>query len=140
MRYTVRAVRANFHLILATFAACAVLCGGPFGTGADAAAVHAAAGPIRGVTTLPPAPPAPSTPPGAYGARRDFERGYVGNNPEPGDFWHRDNDFKARDYMFKHDPQPEFAAPPAPVSRPRPGGVTLPETRVSIPKGRGFKP
>jgi hypothetical protein len=52
----------------------------------------------------------------------------VDNNPEPGDFYHRDNDFKARDYMFKYGPQPEFAAPPMPPAHPRPGGVTLPET------------
>jgi hypothetical protein len=116
-------VHANFRLTFTTLAALAVLCAGAFG--ANSAAVYTAAGPIRGVTTLPPAPPAP---PGTYGARRDFERGYVGNNPEPGDFWHRDNDFKARDFMFKYGPQPEFAAPPAPAARLRPGDVTLPET------------
>jgi hypothetical protein len=117
---------AYYRLTFTLLAAFAVLCAGA--SDADAAAVYTAAGPIRGVTTLPPAPPAPSAPPGAYGTRRDFERGYVGNNPEPGDFWHRDNDFKAREYMFKYGPQPEFAAPPAPAARPRPGDVTLPET------------
>jgi hypothetical protein len=33
----------------------------------------------------------------------------------------RDNDFKARDYQFRHGPQPEYAAPPPALEQTTPG-------------------
>jgi hypothetical protein len=87
----------------------------PSGLSAQAKAasspVYLAAGPVRGVGTLRPLPPLHSSPPSAYsGNPQDFHRGYVGNGPN--DPWHRDNDFKARDYQFRYGPLPEYATPP----------------------------
>ncbi|MDR1947198.1 MAG: hypothetical protein LBQ51_08560 [Desulfovibrio sp.] len=105
-------MRVYLCLILSAFAA---LCAELSGAGASPADLYTAPGPVRGVGTLRPGPPMPAARPGAYGNHSDYLRGYVGNNPEPGDFWHRENDFKARDYLFKYGPQPEFASPPGTV-------------------------
>ena len=74
-----------------------------------------AAGPVRGVGALGHGPPAQAAPPPrpAYGgAPGDYARGYEGMNPMPGDFWHRESDFRARNYTTRHGPPPIYAAPP----------------------------
>ncbi|MDR2744204.1 MAG: hypothetical protein LBB66_03250 [Desulfovibrio sp.] len=81
------------------------------GPQAASSPVYLAAGPVRGLGTLRPLPPPRSAPPPPYsGNPQDFHRGYAGNSPN--DPWHRDNDFKARDYQLRYGPQPEYAAPP----------------------------
>lgn len=80
-----------------------------------------AAGPVRGIGALGPGPPAQPAPPPrpAYGGTPgDYARGYEGMSPTPGDFWHRESDFRARDYTTRHGPPPAYAAP----SRPPVGG------------------
>ncbi|MDL2267634.1 hypothetical protein LJC46_06570 [Desulfovibrio sp. OttesenSCG-928-G15] len=100
------------------------------------------------------APPRPT-----YGSSPyDYRRGYVGNSPYPGDPWHRDADFKARNYMLRHGPAPEDASPPAqyphqPLKTPRlpstpkpplPGdndyGPTAPRSYRGVRPGSGLSP
>ncbi|MDL2216580.1 hypothetical protein LJB81_02460 [Desulfovibrio sp. OttesenSCG-928-M14] len=73
-----------------------------------------APGAVRGSSYGRYAPPPPlprSAPPSHYGSQHDYHRGYVGNRP--GDIWHRDADFKARDYQFRHEAPPPAAQAPA---------------------------
>lgn len=92
-----------------------------------------AAGTVKGVGTLGYGAPAPATPPpSSYGnAPGDYRRGYEGPSPTPGDPWHREGDFKARDYQFRHGPQPGYAEPPQPAAPP--AGLPSPEY-PSLPK------
>ena len=73
-----------------------------------------AAQPVRGVGTMGYGSPAPSAPPrSSYGnTPGNYQRGYEGNSPSPGDPWNREADFKARNYQLRHGAQPEFASPP----------------------------
>lgn len=90
--------------------------GSPFGPG-----ILVAASSIGGTGRLgfgAPAQPAPSAP-NSYGTPGGYVRGYEGSAPN--DFWHRDNDFYQRDYMFKHGPQPNYATPPTGLSSSSPG-------------------
>lgn len=91
-----------------------------------------AAGTIRGVGTMGYGPSTPGAPPrSSYGnTPGDFNRGYEGNSPSPGDPWNREADFKARNYQFRHGPQPQFATPPR-----SPEGTTAPSPGLpSLPK------
>ena len=75
-----------------------------------------AAGPIRGVGSLGASPPAQSAPPPrpAYGGTPgDYARGYEGTTPTP-DPWHRESDFRDRNYILRHSPPPAYAAPSQP--------------------------
>jgi len=49
-----------------------------------------------------------------YGTPGGYVRGYEGWGPN--DFWHRDSDFRQRDYQFKHGPPPQYATPPSGLS------------------------
>ncbi len=91
-----------------------------------------AAGPVRGVDTFGFGAPAPAAPPpSGYGSSpRDFERGYEGISPVPGDIWHRETDFRARDYMQRNSPPPPGATEPSVPLREIP---PAPET-PSLPK------
>lgn len=82
----------------------------------------AASGLVKGVGTMGyGAPAAPTPPPSSYGnTPGDFVRGYEGNSPVPGDPWNREADLRARDYMLKHGPAPQYATPPAEVGKPTP--------------------
>ena len=75
-----------------------------------------AAGPIRGVGSLGASPPVRSAPPPrpAYGGTPgDYARGYEGTTPTP-DPWHRESDFRDRNYMLRHSSPPAYATPPQP--------------------------
>lgn len=74
----------------------------------------------RGVPALGAPKHMPHSPPPAYGGSpRDYQRGYVGHSPGS-DPWHRDSDFKARDYQFRYGPPPQVSAPPPLPSRTSP--------------------
>ncbi|MDR1490731.1 MAG: hypothetical protein LBS65_09690 [Desulfovibrio sp.] len=99
---------------------------------AGSSPVHLAAGPVRGLGTLRPLPPLRASPPSPYSNNpQDFHRGYVGNSPN--DPWHRDNDFKARDYQLRYGPQPEYAAPPRSYDPAAPGPSIDPPSVLSGP-------
>lgn len=75
-----------------------------------------AAGPIRGVGSLGASPPVQSAPPPrpAYGGTPgDYARGYEGTTPTP-DPWHRESDFRDRNYILRHSSPPAYATPPHP--------------------------
>lgn len=96
-----------------------------------------AAGTIRGVGTLGyggSASPS-SPPPRSYGgAPGDYGRGYEGLSPANGDPWHRESDFKARDYIMRHSPAPALAAPPQTLPG-TPAGPGLPDQPLpTLPK------
>ena len=75
--------------------------------------VAAAGGGIGGVPGMGYGSPAPaSPPPSSYGGTPgDYGRGYEYGNPN--DTWHRESDFRARDYMTKHGQPPQYASPPS---------------------------
>jgi hypothetical protein len=52
--------------------------------------------------------------PGSYGTPGGYRRGYEG--AAPNDFWHRDTDFFARDYLLRNSPPAPTASPPAGLS------------------------
>ena len=83
----------------------------PFGPGTLVAATS-----IGGSGALGFGQPAQGTPPGqsTYGTPGGYARGYEGFAPN--DFWHRDSDFRQRDYQFKHGPPPNYATPPSGLS------------------------
>jgi hypothetical protein len=87
-----------------------------------------AAGSVRGVGTLGYGSSArPAPPPPAYGGTPgDYARGYEGLSPAHGDPWHRESDFKARDYLMRHGPQPDLAAPPRGSAPPLPAESRFP--------------
>ena len=75
-----------------------------------------AAGPIRGVGSLGASPPVRSAPPPrpAYGGTPgDYARGYEGTTPTP-DPWHRESDFRDRNYILRHSSPPAYATPSQP--------------------------
>ena len=75
-----------------------------------------AAGPIRGVGSLGASPPVQSAPPPrpAYGGTPgDYARGYEGTTPTP-DPWHRESDFRDRNYILRHSSPPAYATPSQP--------------------------
>lgn len=90
-----------------------------------------AAGSIKGVGAMGYGAPAPASPPRpTYGnTPGDYQRGYEGHRPGL-DPWHREADFKARNYQLRYGPQPQIASPPPGVSvpgGPEPGLPTLPK-------------
>lgn len=95
----------------------------------------AASGLVKGVGTMgygTPATPAP--PASSYGnTPGDFVRGYEGNSPVPGDPWNREADLRARDYMFKNGPAPQYATPPAEVGKPTSPVAPTPPTLPKPP-------
>ena len=96
----------------------------------------AAAGPVRGVGALGYIPPAQTGPPPrpAYGRTPgDYGRGYEGMNSVPGDFWHRESDFRNRNYTTRHTSPAIYATPPQLPSLPRDGRVIEPYDPV-LPK------
>ncbi len=102
-------------LLVAAFLA---LFGGQAAGAGDVSAdgLTVAAGPIRGVGSLGASPPVQSAPPPrpAYGGTPgDYARGYEGTTPTP-DPWHRESDFRDRNYILRHSSPPAFAAPPQP--------------------------
>jgi hypothetical protein len=88
-----------------------------------------AAGSVRGVGTVGYGSSArPAPPPPAYGGTPgDYGRGYEGLSPAHGDPWHRESDFKARDYLTRHGPpQPDSAVPPRGSTAPLPAESRFP--------------
>ena len=77
------------------------------------------AGTVQGVGTLGYGSSTPASPPrSSYGSTPgDFNRGYEGNSPVPGDPWNREADLRARDYQLKNSPPAQVASPPADTGR-----------------------
>ena len=75
--------------------------------------VAAAGGGIGGVPGMGYGSPGSSSPPpSSYGGTPgDYGRGYEYGNPN--DTWHRESDFRARDYTTKHGQPPQYASPPS---------------------------
>lgn len=97
---------------------------------------------IRGVSRMGYGTPARGAPPRpAYGSSPyDYRRGYVGNSPG-NDPWHRDADFKARNYMLRHGPVPEDASPPASYPHQPLKTPTLPSTpKPPLPGDNDYGP
>jgi hypothetical protein len=78
--------------------------------------VMVAASTISGTSALGfgPSPTPAQSGQSTYGTPGGYARGYEGWGPN--DFWHRDSDFRQRDYQFKHGPPPQYATPPSGLS------------------------
>ncbi|MDL2209193.1 hypothetical protein LJC26_00090 [Desulfovibrio sp. OttesenSCG-928-O18] len=123
------------YAVIIRFASVRAWAAAPDGSHFGPPGVLVAASSIRGSGSLGFGPPASPSASGqsTYGTPGGYVRGYEGASPN--DFWHRDNDFYQRDYMFKHGPQPNYATPPSGLSPSRdvpPGAAPLP--------GRGHGP
>ncbi len=118
----------------------------------SASSLVTAAGPVRGVGALGRTPSPQSAPPPrpAYGGTPgDYGRGYEGMSPTPGDFWHRESDFRDRNYTIRQGSPPAYATPPQPPVGGGGGRVidpydpTLPKPPLpgdSDPAGRVVRP